>query len=117
MDVVSFANESTGEGRGIRVHLPKIGLHAAKINGAYLAVFGAHGVLLHPASLQESGHALNRRASIEQGLLVFQGQGLAQAFFERAIASMKALIPLGDEGGVGSKLVNLVLNGLIKPID
>src|SRR6266576_1643427 len=60
VQVVTFADEPASQRRGIGIDLAKIRLHATVINGANLAILGAHGMRLFPP-VDKNGEVLHRR--------------------------------------------------------
>jgi len=67
-----------------------------------------------PAGLKESGDAFDGRTAFADGAGVVESERLALDFFERGRTALAALVPLGDKGGVGAKLVDVLLDFLVE---
>ena len=59
VQIVTFADESAFQRRGVGINLAEIRLYAAEIDGGDFAVLGAHGMLLLPPG-DENGEVLDR---------------------------------------------------------
>ena len=110
MKIVAFADEAAGESGGIGVDEAEIGLNAAKIDGGDFTGFRADGVSDVPVAGDKRGHVFDGGAAFLNGVRVFDCEGLALAFLEGRRTTVAALIPLGDECGVGTELFYIFLD-------
>jgi len=99
-----------------RIHLAEIRLYTRKSMALTSPGLRAHGVLLHPSSLQKCGDIFHCRTPGNQSLRIFQRQWFALPLFQRNIATVKALVPLGNKPGIRAKLLDVVLDGFVDPV-
>src|SRR5215471_8325291 len=71
VQVIALCDEAAFDGRRVGIHLAEIGLHAAKVNRRHFAGLGARSMRLHPARLNERGHAPDGPAAVLDGVGVF----------------------------------------------